>query len=170
MILQDYFNIPGAVFIGSRVLNCFKDDSDYDICCTLEVAQNIIQEHHINLDKHPMEKYMNIVPLGNGWVIRKLPVDDYSNITVDLVIFEEQKHLDIMKIGIFEMQKIPTYLIEDKCYRIEFFERILIHLGFKKSNWIENENPLINIEPPKDLEINPQNLPEIDIDEDEIPF
>ena len=167
MKLQDFFNIPNAVYIGSRALDCFSDYSDYDICVLKSEADKFLKKFTIiDLDNPAfhMKHYMNILPLGNAYIVRKLNTE-YQDITVDLLIYENQSDLNILRQCVDDIKLVPNYLLQDKNIRVNLFEKALLHYGFRES--YEEEKEIKELPP---IKKDNYYIPVIEIDDDDIPF
>ena len=136
--LENFYKIKDVVPFGSRALkvNKISGNVDYDFACTLENSKEVLDNYKIyeeDLKTHySSSRYFDIVPIRYDiYTLLKLPVKD-KNIFVDLVIYEKDEDLNVVKKAMLDMYKIPKYLLREKYLRVDLFERALLNHGFIK--------------------------------------
>jgi len=154
-------NSKDFVHIGSSALGySFKD---YDFCCTQETFQKI---------ENQMERF------GNVQINRKLYNQDFLNvwcltiegeIPIDFILVHKDD-LDLIREVIAELKTIKEHTynhhLDDKKVRVQYFERLLeIKRNFRAHN--ETEEMMFEDD---ECYLNENGIPEIEINEDDIPF
>ena len=136
--LEDFYKIKDVVPFGSRELkvNNISSNVDYDFACTLENSKEVLDNYKIHEEDlkkyYSSSRYFDIVPIRYDiYTLLKLPVKD-QNIFVDLIIYEKDEDLNVVKKAMLDMYKIPKYLLREKYLRIDLFERALLNHGFIK--------------------------------------
>ena len=136
--LEDFYKIKDVVPFGSRELkvNNISSNVDYDFACTLENSKEVLDNYKIHEEDlkkyYSSSRYFDIVPIRYDiYTLLKLPVKD-QNIFVDLIIYEKDEDLNVVKKAMLDMYKIPKYLLREKYLRIDLFQRALLNHGFIK--------------------------------------
>lgn len=113
--------LPNYLIIGSRGLGVATKDSDLDIAMLWKDLPKYLNDNKVK----DIRNYFNYLPLGNSGLIRLEKLD--------ILLFEEQSDLNILKQSMSDLKVVPWYLLEDKTTRIHLFEQILNHYGFRKT-------------------------------------
>ena len=129
MTKEQMLSIKGAILIGSRGLGVATIDSDYDVAVKLsDLPQELIDVLNSPSDFN-IRKYFNKLPLGNGYYIPKLQVEDSLD-HFDVIIFEDDNDFGILEKAMKDMLLLPQYMITSKDLRIQLFELALGNYGF----------------------------------------
>jgi len=126
-ILETY-----GVEFGSRALDVHQEHSDYDYAVLSEHLEDFCFSHC------NAENYFKVLPENDYEVALKIPFKDSS---VDIIILDKAEDLEVVSKAINDLKSIPKYLLQDKLFRIDAYEKALIFYGWvDKDNTFENED------------------------------
>lgn len=120
---------PGAVLYGSRALGINYQNSDYDIALSYEshkhiyswlLSANIIASTNID--------YFTSVPEAGYHTFFQHHTNDFKT---DIIFVHNDEDLDVIRSSVRDLQSIPTYMLANKPFRIEAYNRALQHRGWK---------------------------------------
>jgi len=114
-----------ALLIGSRGLGVEDKKSDYDVAILRSNLPN-------NLDwlvTSNIKNYFNVLPLNNAGLVRLT----CTTPKMDIIIFEDQADMEVIKYALEETKKISKTIIKNKYLRVKIFEEFLLSKGFKAS-------------------------------------
>ena len=114
-----------AIIIGSRALGVSGKYSDWDIAIQL----NDLPEELKGEREFETEKYFNVLPLGNSFLLKDVYDSEIKN-DFDFIVFEKDKDLRILEVVINELKQLPKHYLKIKAVRIALFEAGLQHYGF----------------------------------------
>lgn len=123
---------PGAVLYGSRALGVNHQKSDYDIALSYEshkhiyswlLAANITASSNID--------YFTSVPEAGYHTFFQHHASDFK---VDIIFVHNDEDLDVIRSSVRDLQSIPAYMLTNKSFRIEAYNRALQHRGWKPAS------------------------------------
>lgn len=126
-IVEELLKLPSSVLIGSRGLNVSETFSDWDIAV---LASEIPEELLKPLKKLDAERYFNVLPLNNTYL--------YRGENLDVLVYETEEQLKVIKKALDDLRNVPKYLLKDKYIRVTLFENSLLHYGFVRTGKTTN--------------------------------
>lgn len=128
-LLDHLYTLNHARF-GSRALGVGTDYSDFDIAISAESDRPIV-EKLISLT-HPanINAYAKFKP-ESGFVGLYQFLDTATNCKVDVLVTHTDEDLDTIRSAVSDIQQIPSYLLTDKKFRIDVYQKALKHRGWR---------------------------------------
>ena len=119
----------GVVLYGSRALNVNRNSSDYDLAFSYE-AHRMVYEY-LKVNNTPISSstsYFTSVPEAGYHTFFQYMGEDTK---IDIIFVHNDEDLDVIRSSIQDLQSIPSYMLHDKHFRIEAYNRALQHRGWK---------------------------------------
>ena len=124
-ILKD----PGVVLYGSRALGVDHQKSDYDIALSYESHKHIYSWLlSINIPASTNIDYFTSVPEAGYHTFFQHHASDFK---ADIIFVHNDEDLDVIRSSVRDLQSIPAYMLTNKPFRIEAYNRALQHRGWK---------------------------------------
>lgn len=127
--VERLLSTEGMDLYGSRALNVNRNSSDYDLAFSYE-AHRMIYEYlkASNIPISHSTSYFTSVPEAGYHTFFQCMVED---IKIDIIFVHNDEDLDLIRSSIQDLQSIPSYMLHDKRFRIEAYNRALQHRGWK---------------------------------------
>lgn len=127
--VERLLSTEGVVLYGSRALNVNRNSSDYDLAFSYESHRMIYE--YLRVNNTPISHstfYFTSVPEAGYHTFFQYIGEDTK---VDIIFVHNDEDLDVIRSSIQDLQSIPSYMLYDKHFRIEVYNRALQHRGWK---------------------------------------
>lgn len=127
--VERLLSIEGIVLYGSRALNVNKNSSDYDLAFSYESHRMVYE--YLKVNNTPISHsttYFTSVPEAGYHTFFQYIGEDTK---IDIIFVHNDEDLDVIRSSIQDLQSIPSYMLHDKHFRIEAYNRALQHRGWK---------------------------------------
>lgn len=118
-----------AVLYGSRALNVNRNSSDYDLAFSYESHRMVYE--YLKVSNTPISSstsYFTSVPEAGYHTFFQYRGEDTK---IDIIFVHNDEDLDVIRSSIQDLQSIPLYMLHDKHFRIEAYNRALQHRDWK---------------------------------------
>ncbi len=134
VLLQLLLEASGVIY-GSRGLHIESPTSDYDFAFSYEEHKKLFHTL-MNYDIHlnSSTDYFSSVPEAGYYAFFQYKgLDPMTNkkIKVDILFVHNDEDLDVIRSSIQDLQSIPQYMLRDKKFRIDAYNKALQHRGWK---------------------------------------
>lgn len=137
-----------GVLYGSRALGVDTDKSDYDYAILLEHIRPVYSLEDIDSPR----RYFKYLPEDGAYgILYKVPLP--NNEVTDILILNDEDDLQVVRDAISDLQRVPTYLLQDKATRVTLYQTALKEYGWSDNTFIEPRRPRLvdlNINSPFD--------------------
>ena len=125
----------GGVIYGSRSLHVEAEYSDYDFAFSYEEHKrvfDILVDSHIDVS-NPTGYFQSSPEAGYKAFFQYKGLDPVSNekVKVDILFVHNDEDLDVIRSSVQDLQSIPQYMLRDKKFRIDAYNKALQHRGWK---------------------------------------
>ena len=125
----------GGVIYGSRSLHVEAEYSDYDFAFSYEEHKrvfDILVDSHIDVS-NPTGYFQSLPEAGYKAFFQYKGLDPVSNekVKVDILFVHNDEDLDVIRSSVQDLQSIPQYMLRDKKFRIDAYNKALQHRGWK---------------------------------------
>ena len=127
--VERLLSIEGMVLYGSRALNVNGNYSDYDLAFSYESHRRVYE--YLKVNNTPISSstsYFTSVPEAGYHTFFQYIGKDTK---IDIIFVHNDEDLDVIRSSIQDLQSIPSYMLHDKHFRIEAYNRALQHRGWK---------------------------------------
>ena len=127
--VERLLSIEGMVLYGSRALNVNGNYSDYDLAFSYESHRRVYE--YLKVNNTPISSstsYFTSVPEAGYHTFFQYMGEDTK---IDIIFVHNDEDLDVIRSSIQDLQSIPSYMLHDKHFRIEAYNRALQHRGWK---------------------------------------
>lgn len=131
----DFLLNAGGVIYGSRSLHVEAEYSDYDFAFSYEEHKrvfDILVDSHIDVS-NPTGYFQSSPEAGYKAFFQYKGLDPVSNerVKVDILFVHNDEDLDVIRSSVQDLQSIPQYMLRDKKFRIDAYNKALQHRGWK---------------------------------------
>ena len=127
--VERLLSTEGMVLYGSRALNVNRNSSDYDLAFSYESHRVIYEYLKVNNTSiSSSTSYFTSVPEAGYHTFFQYMGEDTK---IDIIFVHNDEDLDVIRSSIQDLQSIPSYMLHDKHFRIEAYNRALQHRGWK---------------------------------------
>ena len=131
----DFLLNAGGVIYGSRSLHVEAEYSDYDFAFSYEEHKrvfDILVDSHIDVS-NPTGYFQSSPEAGYKAFFQYKGLDPVSNekVKVDILFVHNDEDLDVIRSSVQDLQGIPQYMLRDKKFRIDAYNKALQHRGWK---------------------------------------
>ena len=135
VLLQLLLEASGVIY-GSRGLHIESPTSDYDFAFSYEEHKNLFHTL-MNYDIHlnSFTDYFSSAPEAGYYAFFQYEgLDPMTNkkIKVDILFVHNDEDLDVIRSSIQDLQSIPQYMLRDKKFRVDAYNKALQHRGWKE--------------------------------------
>ena len=132
----------GGVIYGSRGLHVEDQYSDYDFAFSYEEHKSLFRIL-MNSDittSIPTEYFSSVPEAGYHTFLQYEGLDSVSNkkVKVDVIFVHNDEDLDVIRASVQDLQSIPQYMLRDKKFRINAYNKALQHRGWKVAPDLRN--------------------------------
>lgn len=132
----------GGVIYGSRGLHIEDQYSDYDFAFSYEEHKrvfDILVDSHIAVSD-PTGYFQSSPEAGYKAFFQYKGLDPVSNekVKVDILFVHNDEDLDVIRSSVQDLQSIPQYMLRDKKFRIDAYNRALQDRGWKLNPDLRN--------------------------------
>lgn len=125
----------GGVIYGSRGLHIEDEYSDYDFAFSYEEHKrlfDILVYSHIEIS-NPTGYFQSSPEAGYKAFFQYKGLDPVSNekVKVDILFVHNDEDLDVIRSSVQDLQSIPQYMLRDKKFRIDAYNKALQDRGWK---------------------------------------
>lgn len=125
----------GGVIYGSRSLHVEAEYSDYDFAFSYEEHKrvfDILVDSHIAVS-NPTGYFQSSPEAGYKAFFQYKGLDPVSNekVKVDILFVHNDEDLDVIRSSVQDLQSIPQYMLRDKKFRIDAYNKALQDRGWK---------------------------------------
>ena len=125
----------GGVIYGSRSLHVEAEYSDYDFAFSYEEHKrvfDILVDSHIDVS-NPTGYFQSSPEAGYKAFFQYKGLDPVSNerVKVDILFVHNDEDLDVIRSSVQDLQSIPQYMLRDKKFRIDAYNKALQDRGWK---------------------------------------
>ena len=127
--VERLLSTEGVVLYGSRALNVNKNSSDYDLAFSYESHRMVYE--YLKVNNTPISSstsYFTSVPEAGYHTFFQYMGEDTK---IDIIFVHNDEDLDTIRSSIQDLQSIPSYMLHDKHFRVEAYNRALQHRGCK---------------------------------------
>ena len=127
--VERLLSVEGMVLYGSRALNVNRNSSDYDLAFSYESHRGVYE--YLKVNNTPISSstsYFTSVPEAGYHTFFQYMGEDTK---IDIIFVHNDEDLDVIRSSIQDLQSIPSYMLHDKRFRIEAYNRALRHRGWK---------------------------------------
>ena len=127
--VERLLSTEGMVLYGSRALNVNRNSSDYDLAFSYESHRMVYE--YLKVNNTPIShstSYFTSVPEAGYHTFFQYMGEDTK---IDIIFVHNDEDLDVIRSSIQDLQSIPSYMLHDKHFRIEAYNRALQHRGWK---------------------------------------
>ena len=124
-----------GVMYGSRGLHIEEQYSDYDFAFSYEEHKNLFHTLiRLNIPKGDSTSYFSSVPEAGYHTFFQCKGLDLSGegVKVDILFLHNDEDLDVIRSSMQDLQSIPQYMLRDKKFRVDAYNRALQHRGWKE--------------------------------------
>ena len=131
----DFLLNAGGVIYGSRSLHVEAEYSDYDFAFSYEEHKrvfDILVDSHIDVS-NPTGYFQSSPEAGYKAFFQYKGLDPVSNekVKVDILFVHNDEDLDVIRSSVQDLQSIPQYMLRDKEFRIDAYNKALQDRGWK---------------------------------------
>ena len=127
--VERLLSTEGMVLYGSRALNVNRNSSDYDLAFSYESHRVIYEYLKVNNTSiSSSTSYFTSVPEAGYHTFFQYMGEDTK---IDIIFVHNDEDLDVIRSSIQDLQSIPSYMLHNKGFRIEAYNRALQHRGWK---------------------------------------
>ena len=131
----DFLLNAGGVIYGSRSLHVEAEYSDYDFAFSYEEHKrvfDILVDSHIDVS-NPTGYFQSSPEAGYKAFFQYKGLDPVSNerVKVDILFVHNDEDLDVIRSSVQDLQSIPQYMLRDKKFRIDAYNKALQDRGWK---------------------------------------
>lgn len=132
----------GGVIYGSRSLHVEAEYSDYDFAFSYEEHKrvfDILVDSHIHVS-NPTGYFQSSPEAGYKAFFQYKGLDPVSNerVKVDILFVHNDEDLDVIRSSVQDLQSIPQYMLRDKKFRIDAYNKALQDRGWKLNPDLRN--------------------------------
>lgn len=132
----------GGVIYGSRSLHVEAEYSDYDFAFSYEEHKrvfDILVDSHIAVS-NPTGYFQSSPEAGYKAFFQYKGLDPVSNekVKVDILFVHNDEDLDVIRSSVQDLQSIPQYMLRDKKFRIDAYNKALQDRGWKLNPDLRN--------------------------------
>ena len=132
----------GGVIYGSRSLHVEAEYSDYDFAFSYEEHKrvfDILVDSHIDVS-NPTGYFQSSPEAGYKAFFQYKGLDPVSNerVKVDILFVHNDEDLDVIRSSVQDLQSIPQYMLRDKKFRIDAYNKALQDRGWKLNPGLRN--------------------------------
>ena len=132
----------GGVIYGSRSLHVEAEYSDYDFAFSYEEHKrvfDILVDSHIDVS-NPTGYFQSSPEAGYKAFFQYKGLDPVSNerVKVDILFVYNDEDLDVIRSSVQDLQSIPQYMLRDKKFRIDAYNKALQDRGWKLNPDLRN--------------------------------
>lgn len=132
----------GGVIYGSRSLHVEAEYSDYDFAFSYEEHKrvfDILMGSHIDVS-NPTGYFQSSPEAGYKAFFQYKGLDPVSNerVKVDILFVHNDEDLDVIISSVQDLQSIPQYMLRDKKFRIDAYNKALQDRGWKLNPDLRN--------------------------------
>ena len=132
----------GGVIYGSRSLHVEAEYSDYDFAFSYEEHKrvfDILVDSHSELS-NPTGYFQSSPEAGYKAFFQYKGLDPVSNekVKVDILFVHNDEDLDVIRSSVQDLQSIPQYMLRDKKFRIDAYNKALQDRGWKVAPDLRN--------------------------------
>ena len=132
----------GGVIYGSRSLHVEAEYSDYDFAFSYEEHKrvfDILVDSHIDVS-NPTGYFQSSPEAGYKAFFQYKGLDPVSNerVKVDILFVHNDEDLDVIRSSVQDLQSIPQYMLRDKKFRIDAYNKALQDRGWKLNPDLRN--------------------------------
>lgn len=125
----------GGLIYGSRSLHVEAEYSDYDFAFSYEEHKrvfDILVDSHIDVS-NPTGYFQSSPEAGYKAFFQYKGLDPVSNerVKVDILFVHNDEDLDVIRSSVQDLQSIPQYILRDKKFRIDAYNKALQDRGWK---------------------------------------
>lgn len=127
--VERLLSTEGVILYGSRALNVNRNSSDYDLAFSYESHRMVYE--YLKVNNTPISSstsYFTSVPEAGYHTFFQYIGEDTK---IDIIFVHNDEDLDVIRSSIQDLQSIPSYMLHDKHFRIEAYNRALQHRGWK---------------------------------------
>ena len=127
--IEGLLSTEGVVLYGSRALNVNENSSDYHLAFSYESHRRVYE--YLKVNNTPISSstsYFTSVPEAGYHTFFQYMGEDTK---IDIIFVHNDEDLDVIRSSIQDLQSIPSYMLHDKHFRIEAYNRALQHRGWK---------------------------------------
>lgn len=127
--VERLLSTEGVVLYGSRALNVNRNSSDYDLAFSYESHRMVYE--YLKVNNTPISSstsYFTSVPEAGYPTFFQYMGEDTK---IDIIFVHNDEDLDVIRSSIQDLQSIPSYMLHNKGFRIEAYNRALQHRGWK---------------------------------------
>ena len=138
----DFLLNAGGVIYGSRSLHVEAEYSDYDFAFSYEEHKrvfDILVDSHIDVS-NPTGYFQSSPEAGYKAFFQYKGLDPVSNerVKVDILFVHNDEDLDVIRSSVQDLQGIPQYMLRDKKFRIDAYNKALQDRGWKLNPDLRN--------------------------------
>ena len=138
----DFLLNAGGVIYGSRSLHVEAEYSDYDFAFSYEEHKrvfDILVDSHIDVS-NPTGYFQSSPEAGYKAFFQYKGLDPVSNerVKVDILFVHNDEDLDVIRSSVQDLQSIPQYMLRDKKFRIDAYNKALQDRGWKLNPDLRN--------------------------------
>lgn len=138
----DFLLNAGGVTYGSRSLHVEAEYSDYDFAFSYEEHKrvfDILMDSHIAVS-NPTGYFQSSPEAGYKAFFQYKGLDPVSNerVKVDILFVHNDEDLDVIRSSVQDLQSIPQYMLRDKKFRIDAYNKALQDRGWKLNPDLRN--------------------------------
>lgn len=132
----------GGVIYGSRSLHVEAEYSDYDFAFSYEEHKrvfDILVDSRIDVS-NPTGYFQSSPEAGYKAFFQYKGLDPVSNerVKVDILFVHNDEDLDVIRSSVQDLQSIPQYMLRDKKFRIDAYNKALQDRGWKLNPDLRN--------------------------------
>lgn len=132
----------GGVIYGSRSLHVEAEYSDYDFAFSYEEHKrvfDILVDSHIDVS-NPTGYFQSSPEAGYKafFQYKGLNPISYEKVKVDILFVHNDEDLDVIRSSVQDLQSIPQYMLRDKKFRIDAYNKALQDRGWKLNPDLRN--------------------------------
>ena len=124
-----------GVMYGSSGLHIESPTSDYDFAFSYEEHKSLFHALiRLNIPKSDSTSYFSSVPEAGYHTFFQYKALDLSGeaVKVDILFLHNDEDLDVIRSSMQDLQSIPQYMLRDKKFRVDAYNRALQHRGWKE--------------------------------------
>lgn len=124
-----------GVMYGSRGLHIEDQYSDYDFAFSYEEHKSLFNALiRLNIPKSDSTSYFSSVPEAGYHTFFQCKALALSGeeVKVDILFLHNDEDLDVIRSSMQDLQSIPQYMLRDKKFRVDAYNKALQHRGWKE--------------------------------------